>query len=158
MIRVFVYGTLKRGYNNNRLLTGSTFVATATTMDRWSMLDGGFPVVLPGTDGFVTGEVWEVDGATLARLDHLESNGRMYQREVVEVELADGSFSEAWMYVGCRGRWEDVGDDWPQARPSRADRLTWPTRDDDGLDEEDLESMAEEVRDKVARRAAARMR
>jgi gamma-glutamylcyclotransferase (GGCT)/AIG2-like uncharacterized protein YtfP len=100
-MNVFVYGTLKSGSYNNRLLADSTLLGVGTTRERWTMLDGGFPVVLPGEDGYVVGEVYEIGHKfTLARLDRLESNGYMYQREVVDIVLSSGETIKAWMYVG----------------------------------------------------------
>jgi len=123
--RVFVYGTLKRGHGNNYRLARSPLVGRATTMGRWAMLDGGFPVALSGDDGFIVGEVYEVSPNVLADLDRLESNGRMYRREVIDLELEDGSFTEAWMYVGVEEFWADYTR--PTTILSESDRLQWPT-------------------------------
>jgi gamma-glutamylaminecyclotransferase len=108
MTTVFVYGTLKKGFGNNRLLTTSEFVGHATTVGNFLMLDGGFPVVLEAADDGSTsnrqvrGEVYEVDCATLKRLDRLESKGTMYDREIVHVRV-DGRAEkiEANIYIGC---------------------------------------------------------
>jgi gamma-glutamylaminecyclotransferase len=105
MTKVFVYGTLKAGYGNHQLLADSISIGDASTVARWAMIDSGFPVVLPGDDGQVVGEVYDIDKITLQRLDRLESNGHMYQREVVDVALANGEVIQAWMYVGVPDYW-----------------------------------------------------
>jgi gamma-glutamylcyclotransferase (GGCT)/AIG2-like uncharacterized protein YtfP len=86
-IDVFVYGTLKRGYGNNRILASSQFVEEATTEPDYLVVDSGFPIAvyrspyqelrLP-----IQGEIYEVNSeAVLARLDALEGNGRFYTRQ-----------------------------------------------------------------------------
>lgn len=118
MHKVFVYGTLKRGFNNyTRLLTGPTtkFIGPAVTDGKFKMLDSGFPVLLTVQSGGkrVAGEVFEVDHATLANLDRLEGEGSMYDRKVVTVEMSDGSFVQASTYIGCEHwRTSDYAEPW----------------------------------------------
>jgi gamma-glutamylcyclotransferase (GGCT)/AIG2-like uncharacterized protein YtfP len=69
---VFVYGTLKKGYHNHRLLEGSTFVENAWIEGEIYDLPFGFPAVKKG-EGEVRGEIYEVDAITKDRLDGLES-------------------------------------------------------------------------------------
>lgn len=121
---VFVYGSLKRGCGNHHVLGSSVKVADAVTLGRYSMRSGGFPVVLKSNpNGRVTGEVYRVGEEILERLDRLEGNGAFYLREMVDLELADGSFASAWMYVGM----DQSGAVWGKFFPVApvADRLTW---------------------------------
>ena len=77
---VFVYGTLKRGYNNNRLLEGEVFVSEASTNEKLYVLkDVGVPVAtLPALVPHllplpIKGEVWTLsDKHVLKDLDSLE--------------------------------------------------------------------------------------
>ena len=98
---VFVYGSLKQGYGNHRLLEDSKFLGKYITRDAdfYMISLHSFPGVLKteGGEGFsISGELYEIDDATLKNLDILEGNGHFYKRELVEVL----SFSEkAWMYV-----------------------------------------------------------
>lgn len=103
--KVFVYGTLKKGYGNNRLLQGSSFLGKDKTKEEYILGDVGFPYAFPSyvfseitppQDLFkpVLGEVYEVDEETFSRLDHLEGVPYHYKREVIETE---GGHS-AWMY------------------------------------------------------------
>lgn len=107
---VFVYGTLRKGHGNNRLLPEDTFIGTATTEDGYVMTAySGFPAVYfptyeDGDEGtIITGELYEVDDATLERLDGLEGHPRWYRREQVNV-MVDGDdpslgFTSAWIYI-----------------------------------------------------------
>lgn len=101
MTQVFVYGTLKSGKGNNRLLHDQRFVGRAWTRSpAIALVDlGPFPgavriaaATVPHRAVF--GEVYRVDDAGLARLDRLESNGSFYTRELV-----DTSLGEAWIYL-----------------------------------------------------------
>lgn len=89
MTRVFVYGTLMRGGGNHRLLVGSTFVGSATTVNGFRLFScGGYPAMVraPSGGGAVVGEVWEVEASVLARLDFLEGvDVGHYSREAIAV-------------------------------------------------------------------------
>jgi len=106
-MRVFVYGTLKRGWHNHRLLATAQFVGNATLDGTHVLLDAGFPVCMVHPQGAtVTGEVYEVDGRTLANLDQLEGEGRMYHRQPKEITYADGTADVAWTYMGGTHWWK----------------------------------------------------
>jgi gamma-glutamylcyclotransferase (GGCT)/AIG2-like uncharacterized protein YtfP len=107
--RVFVYGTLKRGFCNHRLLEGCEFFGSAATVPTFKMIETGFPVIMPDPDGKpVSGEVYTVDDQTLERLDRQEREGLSYDRELIDVTLplAGGVRlpSKAFIYVGREDR------------------------------------------------------
>ena len=97
---VFVYGTLKQGHGNNRLLNRAKFVGPGTTVsEAFQMQDGGFPMVFAGGQFKVKGELFEVnDQQTLDNLDRLEGVPHFYNRQEVEVDV-DGEIISAFMYV-----------------------------------------------------------
>jgi gamma-glutamylcyclotransferase (GGCT)/AIG2-like uncharacterized protein YtfP len=114
LTRVFVYGTLKRGYSNHVLLHDSKLVCErAFTADRFAMIDVGFPVILQPEDGRpaaqVLGEVYAVNERILQRLDQLEGNGRMYQRSEVVVH-AEGETFPVNVYIGIGRMWDRLRD------------------------------------------------
>lgn len=80
---VAVYGTLREGHGNHRILANgnATLVGTYRTDNhRWNMVSlGGFPAVCFGT-GNISVEVYEVDDDTLERLDMLEGFPHLYQK------------------------------------------------------------------------------
>lgn len=111
---VFVYGSLKTGFCNHHVLedSDSTFLGEAKTADESFLMAsyGAYPAVFrtKANQGFsIAGEIFEVDNKGLERLDRLESNGRFYQREQIDIVLDDddddGGFDEpvvqAWMYL-----------------------------------------------------------
>lgn len=98
--KVFVYGTLKRGFGNyERILeNSSTFLGEYTSKEKYSMLNfGPFPGVLLNGKGKIKGEVFEVDNNTFKRLDELEGYPHFYNR----LEI-DTIYGKAWMYYVSR--------------------------------------------------------
>ncbi|KRR02288.1 gamma-glutamylcyclotransferase family protein [Bradyrhizobium valentinum] len=109
MHRVFVYGTLKSGLFNHRLLGGCEFFGGAVTVPTYKMIETGFPVILPDPEGKpLAGEIYTVDDETLARLDQLEREGSSYDRELIDVTLALAAGerlpTKAFIYVGREDR------------------------------------------------------
>ena len=101
-IYVFVYGTLKRGNYNNRLLEGSVFVEEATVKGYGLTPGGGFPYALPCQNMTARGEVYAVEEHTMARLDGLEGFPYHYVRDFVDVRLRCGMVVQAWLYVSAQ--------------------------------------------------------
>jgi gamma-glutamylcyclotransferase (GGCT)/AIG2-like uncharacterized protein YtfP len=119
--RVFVYGTLKRGYPNNPMLEGCEFLGEAVTVltykavtvPAYKMVGTSFPVIMPDPSGKpVAGELYTVDDATLARLDQLEREGRSYDRVMIDatVPLSNGErlTTQAFIYVGREDRFGEI--------------------------------------------------
>jgi len=111
-MRVFVYGTLKKGINNHHLLATAQYVGEAYTVDTFKMRCVGFPVITPSDDGLpVFGEVYDVDEDTSKRLDQLEAEGHMYDRKEVGVVFPKGQgmagdqIDTANIYIGNPGYW-----------------------------------------------------
>lgn len=88
---LFVYGTLKRGGSNHGWMEGQTFLGEAITAPGVTLYSlGDYPglVVEPADRDGVSGELWAVDDAALARLDEFEGVGEgLYARE--RARLAD---------------------------------------------------------------------
>jgi gamma-glutamylcyclotransferase (GGCT)/AIG2-like uncharacterized protein YtfP len=89
MTLLFIYGTLMPGLRLEVQMHGARFMGPAQVPGR--LVDvGRFPGLLLG-DGQVTGEVYEVDAAHLARLDGVEGlvpgdrSASQYWREEVKV-------------------------------------------------------------------------
>lgn len=104
-MKVFVYGTLKKGYGNHRLLAASKFIDVAATYENYLLYDGGFPYAVNQENCNeedntlpVLGEVYEVDRATLAALDQLEGEGDFYYRHSRPVFLRVGGLVQAFIY------------------------------------------------------------
>lgn len=106
--KVFVYGSLKRGRGNHRLLQGAQFLGPAQTdEDTFRMYDlGAYPGIVHehGPNHPVKGEVYLVDDDTLKDLDRLEGYPGFYNRKTITVygqEFANGDelgHTEALVY------------------------------------------------------------
>lgn len=94
--RVFVYGSLKCGFEHHAELTGARLERLACTAPGFRLVDcGRYPALVRAPSGVVYGEVHVVDSQLLARLDAFEDVPRLYQRE--RVRLDDGSEAWAWL-------------------------------------------------------------
>lgn len=82
---LFVYGTLKRGGANHDRLADQTFLGVARTRPGMTLYSlGEYPGLVRASDDLdgVTGELWAVDDAALARLDEFEGvHEGLYARE-----------------------------------------------------------------------------
>ena len=119
--RVFVYGTLKSGHGNNRVMFenggDARLLGRAISKRPFFMADGGFPraglFVSPKwratTDmqGQIIGEVWEVNKQAFDNMDRLEGHPRFYTRSKHPF-LIDGQKREvvAWIYLIANGNLE----------------------------------------------------
>ena len=108
---VFVYGTLKQGYGNNRLLHEAEFIGADTTSEDWLLGDAGCPYAFPPDvvpKEFkellhpIRGEVYRVqDKHTACSLDSLEGytgdkDHSHYFRRVIETKIFK---VDAWIYT-----------------------------------------------------------
>ncbi len=98
----FVYGSLLKGLENHRLLDvpGARLVAAGVwTEPGYELRDlGAYPGMARGGAGAVIGEVYEVDEATLAALDHLEGHPRFYTRSSIALRgFEPGAPVEAYL-------------------------------------------------------------
>lgn len=99
-IRVFVYGTLKRGHSNYGLLAGSELLGRCNLHGDYIMLDLTYYPGCVRTSGVsghsrrnICGEVYAVDETTLYSLDLLEGHPNYYKRSKIITP-----FGNAWMY------------------------------------------------------------
>lgn len=106
--RVFVYGTLKRGYGNNSLLSKSEFIGADTLKGYKMMSKGAFPAIFKTLDEYfrVYGEVYEVDDSTLEILDYLEGVPNHYRR--VTAETVSGRVVEVYVQDEPKERYKMV--------------------------------------------------
>lgn len=115
--RVFVYGSLMRGFGNHRTLRGAAFVGGAVTAPRYTLVDlGAFPALLEGGDTAVVGELYDVPPAVLPRVDALEGHPTFYERK--RVELEGGEEVEAYVLPRQSRRAEEKiqSGDWRRRR------------------------------------------
>lgn len=136
---VFVYGTLKQGYGNNRLLQNADFIGDAVTVEKYRMLHGGFPIVLDDQQKFqIHGELYRVTDHQLRNCDSLEGyhgEGRhnMYDRKTIKVRTAHDEEGKAvehecFIYIGAES-WKRYPDRPEFTRTNPAGALNWSRGD-----------------------------
>jgi gamma-glutamylcyclotransferase (GGCT)/AIG2-like uncharacterized protein YtfP len=103
-MKVFLYGTLRRGASNAHRMDGARFVAEGSVAGRLIKVDWYPGLVLDAEAGPARGEVWEVSPELLAELDRYEGCdpesgiGADYRRVMASVRLDDGGTSDAWVW------------------------------------------------------------
>ncbi len=94
-MNLFVYGTLQRGYGNNRRLDGATFLGKAVTLTPYVLFNGGFPYAVPEDPDVdlpalpVMGEVYEVEDHHIEACDRLEGHPNWYQRKPILARVGE---------------------------------------------------------------------
>ena len=108
-VKVFVYGTLKRGGSNHDVMirAGGTFLCEAKTVELRKLIITHLPFLCDGhtPDGYqVEGEIYEIPHARgLELIDTLEGNGSFYQRRLDDfIELDSANEHTAWVYYIMR--------------------------------------------------------
>jgi gamma-glutamylaminecyclotransferase len=100
MIKVFVYGSLTRnGRYHQHYLQGRTFLGKGFIEGYKQYNLGGLHGMLPEQGERVQGEVYEIDPATLAKLDFLQNNNIHFSRSIVNIELENGETLPAEAYI-----------------------------------------------------------
>lgn len=97
-----VYGTLKRGFGNNRLLADAKFIGTHTTEPEYTMYSsGGFPIVKTGGETSIKCELFATtDPAVINHVNMLEGyRGKDDPNNWYDRKTINTAFGDAEMYV-----------------------------------------------------------
>ena len=107
MIKVFVYGTFMRnGRYHQYYLQGKTFLGQGFIEGYKQYNLGGLYGMVPEKGERVLGELYEIDPATLAKLDFFQSSDNHFIRSTYAVALENGASTpaEAYMWTGSVGK------------------------------------------------------
>jgi gamma-glutamylaminecyclotransferase len=110
---LFVYDTLRRGEPLHGQLGESRFIAAASTLPAFSLVDlGPYAALLRGGSTAVVGELYAVSLQTRRELDVERQVPLLFNRE--KVQLADGSEADAYLLPAekARGRRRLAQGDW----------------------------------------------
>jgi gamma-glutamylaminecyclotransferase len=118
--RLFVYGSLKRGFRHHHVLGAAPFEGDARTAPGFSLvLQGEYPALVCSGDECVHGELYRVTDELLAELDRFEGCPDLYRSELISLD--DGTSALSYVIPPARaqalpkipqGRW--VESDPPQ--------------------------------------------
>lgn len=107
-MRIFVYGSLKRGHFNHSILEeGKARFLTDDAIHGYTMYSlGPYPFIIPAisipgqfypsSHGIVYGEIYDCSPELVKKLDNLEGHPRFYQRTTVDHVF---SKQESYAYV-----------------------------------------------------------
>lgn len=115
---VFVYGTLKRGGSNHRLMTGQKFISDARTEPVYRLYSlGDYPAMIgaPKDGRSIEGEIWEIDPDCRDRLDQLEGLAEgLYERVPIRMQPPHHELKvEGYLYLLAVAGRRDCGANWP---------------------------------------------
>ena len=100
--KLFVYGTLKHGFTNHFYLQNAKYLGKAQTLFAYPLIAPKkiYPYLVDskGVGKIVKGELYEVDIATLKRIDRLEEVPRYYKRGLIDVVDESGKRHKAYTY------------------------------------------------------------
>lgn len=116
---IFVYGSLKRGFELHHFMSGSSFEGQAMTQPNYRLVDcGSYPGLIPSTDGIcIHGEVYSVSDRRLQTLDEVEGvDEGLYERATVRLKPPfEHAAVQAYFYRQPTGHLNDCGPRWPTA-------------------------------------------
>ena len=104
-MRIFVYGSLRRGFGNHSLLHDAKFIGDGWVPGFTMYSLGAYPMCTDGV-GAVFAEAYEIDDKILSRLDALEGYPAFYNRKQVMAEISYPDspsylhFVRGWIYYG----------------------------------------------------------
>jgi gamma-glutamylcyclotransferase (GGCT)/AIG2-like uncharacterized protein YtfP len=94
-VRLFVYGSLKRGGAHAAEMAGAAFLGSAVTAPGYGLWRvGDYPALCPASGGTVTGELYLVSPGLLRELDAFEGCPELYRR--IEIRLSTGEPAQAY--------------------------------------------------------------
>ena len=98
-VKLIVYGTLMSGERNHHFCRNAVNITPCTVTGTLYDTGYGFPAFMPEGDGLVEAELIEIPLAEWADVDRLEGYPRLYDRQLLQATLADGSEATGWVYV-----------------------------------------------------------
>ena len=122
---IAVYGTLRKGWGNHRLIADAEFVGKGRTTEKLVLTQSGIPYVSrdkvnqPGFEANnVVVEIYKVTDPTMMRnLDSLEGHPDWYFRSPVEVQLENEETVVAEIYLNERSSGREVNTSGDFAKP-----------------------------------------
>jgi gamma-glutamylcyclotransferase (GGCT)/AIG2-like uncharacterized protein YtfP len=101
--RLFVYGSLKRGFRHHDLLGGAPFEGDARTAPGFSLvLQGEYPALVRSGTACVHGEIYRVTEELMTELDRFEGCPDLYRRE--QIQLDDGTSASSYVIPPDRAK------------------------------------------------------
>lgn len=118
---VFVYGSLKRGFENHKWLENNNGKYIGDGITKQSIFKmysvyNYYPAISKGNEK-ISGEIYKIDKNCLMELDYLEGYPRIYKRDKFLIDC-NGQTFEAYIY-----RVYDIKDTFGIELPSESERI-----------------------------------
>jgi len=99
--KYFIYGASfsEKGRYHQYYLQGNTFLGQGSIEGYHRYILGGIDGIIPEEGGKVQGDVYDIDQATISKLDFLFNYDTKFRKEVVDVKLENGETLQAEAYV-----------------------------------------------------------
>jgi gamma-glutamylcyclotransferase (GGCT)/AIG2-like uncharacterized protein YtfP len=113
MVKVFVYGTLKRGDTREGAMSayGGKFLREATLPRHTLYNVGAFPAAVPSQDDHhVIGELFEIPPKSVTYLDSIEGHPFLYKRTTVTLD--DGTEASCYIWQRPIIGMDHLGEKW----------------------------------------------
>ena len=113
-MKIFVYGTLKKGHCRSNVLDGQTFLGEALTSNIYRLFNcGSYPGFVKCEAGIsIEGELWEVNEDCLAKLDRIEGIPFLYKRDKVLLVSHPEEEVETYFFQQDTSNLKDCGSSW----------------------------------------------
>lgn len=120
-VKVFVYGTLKKGGKLSYYLSSQKFLGAFKTAPRYRLYNiSWFPGLKEDEDNGkeIEGELYEVDAECLTVLDQVEGAPTFYERKAITIQnppnFEDGeNLIQSYFYKGDISECSEAGTCWP---------------------------------------------
>lgn len=94
-IFLFIYGSLKKGFDNHHIIEKATYISKAMTVDKFAMYKnkkGDYPYLVKNEHiDNINGEVYKINRKDLLRkIDEFEDSPNYYQREKIKIKTRSG--------------------------------------------------------------------
>ena len=95
-VNLFVYGSLKKGFDNNGILEKAIYISKATTVRKFALYksdDGNYPYLLKNKSiDHISGELFKIKRKDLMlKIDIFEGSPNHYIREAINVKTRSGN-------------------------------------------------------------------
>ena len=98
-VKLIVYGTLMSGERNHRFCRNAVNITPCTITGTLYDTGYGFPAFVPEGENTVAAELIEIPFEDWEAVDRLEGYPRLYDRQLLQATLADGSEATGWVYI-----------------------------------------------------------
>ena len=98
-VKLIVYGTLMSGERNHGFCRNAVSITPCTVTGTLYDTGYGFPAFVPEGENTVAAELIEIPFEDWEAVDRLEGYPRLYDRQLMQATLADGSEATGWVYI-----------------------------------------------------------